>query len=44
VGTTNVGTNSSTYTTSSLTNGQVVICVMTSNASVLILLMPHLMQ
>lgn len=28
---TNVGTNSSTYTTSSLTNGQVVTCVMTSS-------------
>ncbi|HNS11050.1 MAG TPA: hypothetical protein PKM97_00445 [Bacteroidia bacterium] len=28
---TNVGTNSTTYTTSSLTNGQVVTCVMTSN-------------
>ncbi|MBL7753365.1 MAG: hypothetical protein JNM44_02725 [Chitinophagaceae bacterium] len=27
----NVGTNSATYTTSSLTNGQVVTCVMTSN-------------
>lgn len=27
----NVGTNSSTYTTTSLTNGQVVTCVMTSN-------------
>ncbi|MBX7053016.1 MAG: hypothetical protein K1X54_13340, partial [Flavobacteriales bacterium] len=30
---TNVGTNSATYTTSSLTNGQVVSCTMTSNAS-----------
>jgi hypothetical protein len=29
----NVGTNSPTYTTSSLTNGQVVTCVMTSNMS-----------
>lgn len=29
----NVGTNSPTYTSSSLTNGQVVTCVMTSNAS-----------
>ncbi len=27
----NVGTNSATYTTSSLTNGQIVTCVMTSN-------------
>jgi len=27
----NVGTNSTTYTTSALTNGQVVTCVMTSN-------------
>ena len=27
----NVGTNSATYTTSSLTNGQVVTCIMTSN-------------
>ena len=32
VGGTNVGTNSPTYTTSTLTNGQVVSCVMTSNA------------
>ncbi len=31
VGATNVGTNSNTYTTSTLTNGQVVTCVMTSN-------------
>lgn len=31
VGSTNVGTNSPTYTTSTLTNGQVVTCVMTSN-------------
>ncbi len=29
----NVGTNSSTYTTTSLTNGQSVTCVMTSNQS-----------
>lgn len=29
----NVGTNSATYTSSSLTNGQVVTCVMTSNLS-----------
>ncbi len=29
----NVGTNSSTYTTSSLANGNVVSCVMTSNSS-----------
>ena len=29
----NVGTNSSTYTTSSLTNGQTVTCEMTSNAT-----------
>ena len=29
----NVGTNSSTYTTTTLTNGQVVSCVMTSNAA-----------
>jgi hypothetical protein len=29
----NVGTNSATYSTSSLTNGQVVSCVLTSNAS-----------
>ena len=29
----NVGTNSSTYSSSSLTNGQVVTCVMTSNLS-----------
>src|SRR6185369_10727161 len=27
----NVGTNSATYTTSSLTNGQMVTCIMTSN-------------
>jgi gliding motility-associated-like protein len=33
VGATNVGTNSPTYTTSTLTNGQVVSCVMTSNAT-----------
>jgi hypothetical protein len=33
VGTTNVGTNSATYTTTTLTNGQVVTCVMTSNAT-----------
>ncbi|MEO6489696.1 MAG: proprotein convertase P-domain-containing protein [Ferruginibacter sp.] len=31
----NVGSNSNTYTTSSLTNGQVVTCVMTSNISCL---------
>ncbi len=30
---TNVGTNSATYTTTALTNGQAVTCVMTSNAS-----------
>jgi len=30
---TNVGTNSTTYTTTTLTNGQAVTCVMTSNAS-----------
>jgi len=30
---TNVGTNSATYTTTTLTNGQAVTCVMTSNAS-----------
>ncbi len=30
---TNVGTNSATYTTTTLTNGQIVTCVMTSNAS-----------
>jgi hypothetical protein len=30
---TNAGTNSATFTTSSLTNGQVVTCVMTSNAA-----------
>jgi hypothetical protein len=30
---TNVGTNSATYTTTTLTNGQIVSCVMTSNAS-----------
>jgi len=29
----NVGTNSNSYTTTSLTNGQVVTCVMTSNAT-----------
>jgi len=29
----NAGTNSSTFTTSTLTNGQIVTCVMTSNAS-----------
>ncbi|MFM9986819.1 MAG: beta strand repeat-containing protein, partial [Flavobacteriales bacterium] len=29
----NAGTNSATFTTSSLTNGQVVTCVMTSNAA-----------
>lgn len=29
----NVGTNSATYTTSTLTNGQVITCVLTSNAS-----------
>jgi GEVED domain/Secretion system C-terminal sorting domain len=29
----NVGTNSATYTSSSLTNGAVVTCIMTSNAS-----------
>lgn len=29
----NVGTNSSTYTTTTLTNGQVVTCVLTSNLS-----------
>lgn len=33
VGTTNVGTNSANYITSSLTNGQSVTCQMTSNAS-----------
>lgn len=33
VGSTNVGTNSATYTTTTLTNGQVVTCVMTSNLS-----------
>ncbi len=33
VGTTNVGTNAATYTTTTLTNGQVVSCVITSNAS-----------
>jgi hypothetical protein len=33
VGTTNVGTNAAAYTTNSLTNGQIVSCVMTSNAS-----------
>ena len=31
----NAGTNSSTYTTTSLTNGQVVTCVLTSNAGCL---------
>jgi hypothetical protein len=30
---TNAGTNSATFTTSSLTNGQLVTCVMTSNAA-----------
>ena len=30
---TNVGTNSTTYTTTTLTNGQAVTCVMTSNAA-----------
>lgn len=30
---TNVGTNSATYTTTTLTNGQIVSCVMTSNAA-----------
>lgn len=30
---TNVGTNSATYTTTTLTNGQIVTCVLTSNAS-----------
>ncbi|MFN8155666.1 MAG: IPT/TIG domain-containing protein [Bacteroidia bacterium] len=30
---TNAGTNSSTFTTTTLTNGQIVTCVMTSNAS-----------
>lgn len=30
---TNVGTNSATYTTTTLTNGQIVSCVMTSNAT-----------
>ena len=29
----NVGTNTATYTTTTLTNGQIVSCVMTSNAS-----------
>lgn len=33
VGGSNVGTNSATYTTTTLTNGQVVTCVMTSNLS-----------
>ncbi len=33
VGTANAGTNAGTYTTSTLTNGQVVSCVITSNAS-----------
>ena len=33
IGTTNVGTNSPTFTTTTLTNGQVVTCVMTSTAS-----------
>ena len=28
---TNVGTNSTTYTTTSLTNGQIITCIMTSN-------------
>ena len=31
----NVGTNSATYTTSALTNGQIVTCVMTSNITCL---------
>lgn len=30
---TNVGTNAATYTTTTLTNGQIVTCVMTSNAT-----------
>ncbi len=34
-GTTNVGTNSATYTSSSLTNGEVISCVLTSNANCL---------
>ena len=34
-GTTNVGTNSTTYTTSSLTNGEVISCILTSNANCL---------
>ncbi len=33
IGSTNVGTNSPVYSTSSLTNGNVVTCVMTSNAA-----------
>ncbi len=33
IGTTNVGTNSATYTTTSLVNGNIVSCVMTSNAT-----------
>ena len=32
-GSTNVGTNSATYTTTTLTTGQIVTCVMTSNLS-----------
>jgi len=32
IGSSNVGSNSSTYTTSSLTNGQIVSCVMTTNS------------
>jgi hypothetical protein len=32
---TNVGTNSSSFTTTSLTNGQIVTCVLTSNANCL---------
>jgi hypothetical protein len=34
-GTANVGTNSATYTSSSLTNGEVISCVLTSNANCL---------
>jgi len=33
IGATNVGTNSSTFTTTTLANGNVVTCVMTSNAT-----------
>ena len=33
IGTTNVGTNSATYSTTSLVNGNIVSCVMTSNAT-----------